>query len=132
MIEDAVYTHLAADSGVAALVVKRIYPGLAPESPTYPLIVFRFISEISHPAMGGDVGIVERRLQVDCWDETATGAQQLGDAVTTALSRFMGTVTYTGGSTVIEDIYRDGVMDLFDEHARKHQRAVDFKVIYQG
>lgn len=132
MIEDAIYTHLAANAGVAALVGTRIYPILMPESPTYPAVVYRFLSEITYPAMGADTGITHRRMQVDCWADTRTGAQQLGDAVTSALSRFMGTVSYTGGSTVISDIYRDGVMDLFDEHSRRFQRAVDFIVMYQG
>jgi hypothetical protein len=132
VIEDAIYTRLAAVSAVSSLVSTRIYPGLLPESPTYPAVVFRFLSEQTFPAMGADAGVTKRRLQVDCWATTATAAQQLGDAVTTALSRFQGTVSYTGGSTVIDDIYRDGVMDLYDGKARVHQRAVDFIVMYQG
>lgn len=132
MIEEALFKLLSTDSGVSAIASTRVYISLMPESPTFPAIVYRMISEKTFPAMGADVGIVRRRMQVDCWGETATDARNLADAVIAALSRYSGTVTYTGGSTVISDIYRDGVIDLYDEHARKFQRAVDFIVFYQG
>ncbi|MGA9851843.1 MAG: DUF3168 domain-containing protein [Gammaproteobacteria bacterium] len=131
MIEDAIFTVLNTNDGVSALIDGRIYPALLPQEPTYPALTYTFISETPSPAMGADIGIVRRRLQVSCWAVSMTGAQGVADAVTTALSRYMGTVTGDWGSMTIEDVYRMGVHDLFDEQARKFQRAVDFEVIYQ-
>ena len=131
MIEDAVYTVLSANTGVTGIAANHIYPALLPQEPTYPALTYTFISEVTVPAMGTDIGIVRRRLQISCWDLTITGAQTLADAVTTALSRYQGTVTGSWGTLTINDVFREGVHDLFDEQARKFQRAVDFEIIYQ-
>jgi hypothetical protein len=132
MIEDALFTHLSADAGVSALVVARIYPMLAPESPTYPFIVYHAISETVPYAMGGpgSTDVVRRRYQFDCYGVDPTTARKVAAAVTTALDRFSGTVIYTGGSTMIQDVYRQGINDIFDFEARKFKRAVDLEIIY--
>lgn len=126
-IEDAVSTILQEDVGVSALVVKRITPMVAPESPVYPCIVYLFVSETVPNAMGKTTDLVRRRLQVDCWGDTPTDAQTLADAVITALDRYSG----TAASIVIQDIYRLGVNDIFDFEARKFKRAVDFDVVFE-
>lgn len=131
-LEDAVFTLLKDDAGVDALVAGRIYPVLAPEPISYPFIAYHIVSDTSAHAMGQDVGVRRRHVQVDCVDESATGARKLADAVSAALSRFMGTVNYTGGSTVIEDVYSLGMNDNFDFEARKFKRSVDFDMVYDG
>lgn len=134
-IEDGVFNLLAQNAGVTALVgtsPSRIYPIQAPQTPQYPYLVYLFVSEQVASAMGVDIGIVTRRLQIDCYDLTATGAQKLGDAVTTALARFRGTVSWTGGSQLIYECGRIGVNDLFDFEARKFKRVVDFEIIFNG
>ncbi|MDE2103672.1 MAG: DUF3168 domain-containing protein [Patescibacteria group bacterium] len=131
MIEDAIFTVLSTNAGVVAIVAARIYPALLPQEPIYPALAYTFISESTLPAMGVDMTSVRRRLQVSCWDLTMTGAQALADAVTTALSRYQATVTGTWGSITIDDIYREGIHDLFDEQARKFHRVVDFEVVYE-
>jgi len=132
VIEEALNTVLEANSAVVALVSGRIYPVLAPEPPQYPFIAYTLASETNYSAMGTDAGTLRRRYQFDCYDKTATGASNLADAVKAALLRYRGTVNYTGGSTVIRDIFALGQVDLFDFEARKFKRAVDFDVVYDG
>ena len=131
-LEDALTTVLAADPGVSPLVAARIFPGVVADNPAYPYISHHVISETTASAMGADVGCLRRRVQVDCFGETATSARTVALAVAAALTRFRGTVNYTGGSTVIEDIYRLGVNDNFDFAARKFKRSVDFDVVFDG
>ena len=134
MIEDAIFKVLSTTSGVTSIVGSspaRIYPILAPEVPTYPFIVYHAISEVVPNAMGsGTTDVVRRRYQFDCWDKTGTGAQMLADAVTAALDRYQADVVYSGGRTLISDVYRLGVQDIFDFESRKWKRAADLEIVF--
>lgn len=129
-IEDGLFAVLSGNTGVNALVgtdPSRIYPVLAPESPTYPYIVYHDISEVVPNAMGsGTTDIVRRRYQFDCYGETDTDCRTLAAAVIAALDRYQG----TSSGVVIQDVYRMGVTDIFDFEARKFKRAVDLEIVY--
>lgn len=136
MIEDALFAIAKANAGVTALIGTspcRAYPVLAPEPvPAYPFVAYSIISETNTSAMGVDTGVLRRRVQMDCYDTTATGAATLAEAIKAAFKRYSGTVSYSGGSTVIEDIYILGQTDLYDLEARKFKRAVDLDVVFDG
>src|SRR5579872_2817870 len=132
MLEQALFIKLTGDSTVNGMVSGRVYPLLAPEPPTYPFIAYTVVSQTRYSAMGADISPRRRRVQVDCYGKTAADARNLAAAVENALVRFQGTVSWTGGSLVIEDIYQTGLTDLFDFETRKFKRAVDLDIVFDG
>lgn len=79
---ELLYTALANDAGVAALVSTRIYPLLLPQSPTYGAITYHRIS--NGPHIGG-TDYRNSRYQLDCWETTHPRAEALANAVKSAL-----------------------------------------------
>lgn len=96
MIEAGLFSHLAANAAVSALVAnadntKRIYPHRAPQGATFPRVTyFRVDSQHKHH-MTAAAGHVEARLQIDCWALTYAAAKSLADAVRVALDGYRGT-----------------------------------------
>ena len=90
-IDSALYTRLSGFAGLAALVSTRIYPPLAPQNATYPLVTYQQISAIRPYAMGTQIGLVQARFQLDSWAETSPGARAVSEQVRLALSNYSGT-----------------------------------------
>jgi len=71
---------------LAALVSNRCYALVAPESAARPYIVFQVISNPTLNDLDGDVGISNRRFQVDVWADTYGAAKALGKTAATSLT----------------------------------------------
>lgn len=84
------YSALAADAGVSALVSDRIYPVLLPQTPTYPAISTQLIS---NSPQQGSTTVREARYQVNCWAVTYPAAKSLATAVKAALEEYTATAT---------------------------------------
>lgn len=91
-IETALYSILANNAGVAALVGTRIHPNEAPDNATVPFIVYSQVSGSSDLAMDGPTGAADGQWQFSCWAATKTGATVLAEKVRLALSGYDGTV----------------------------------------
>ena len=91
-IEQAIREYLVADAGVAALVVARIYQGMAPKSAgILDRITFAQVSGEDVQSTQGLAGLDIARFQFDCWSSGATTCRTLADALRTALAGFRGT-----------------------------------------
>ena len=55
-VEEGVVARLKADTAVSAIVGTRIRPLEAPQGDSYPLIIFRKVSDVPDYAMGGQSG----------------------------------------------------------------------------
>ena len=106
-MEEAIIARLLADSGVAAIVGTRVFPGSRPQNAALPSAVLNRISGGPLYADDGEVGLEQGRIQVDCWAETYTGAKLLARAVTACLSAFDGTVGATAFEFIELEIERD-------------------------
>lgn len=75
---------LAANAGVTALVSTRIAQNAVPEGSAVPLIVF---TASHNPSYGLDDTLLddEVTIEVQCWGDTALVADNVADAVDTAL-----------------------------------------------
>jgi hypothetical protein len=122
-VEEGVVARLKADTAVSAIVGTRIRPLEAPQGDSYPLIVFRKVSDVPDYAMGGQSGLSEARIQIHCWAQDAPGggsagaygqAKALAEAVRLRLSGWRGTVTVGADSIVIDHIGLENQEDLFD------------------
>ncbi len=100
VIEEALYSHLAADAGVSALVGDRIYPTLAPQEAELPYLVYQRVSGPRVRSHGGPSGLAHPRFQITGAAETYPSLRAVMNAVRAALDGFKGTMGGTGGVEV--------------------------------
>ena len=89
-IETAFYSYLSTKPSITSLVSTRIYPLLAPDTPTYPHIVYTVFGEGHHHDINGAVGLVDLTMQVDIWAKTVASRSSIGEALRNALDGFTG------------------------------------------
>jgi hypothetical protein len=99
MIGKAVYAQLAASVGVTALVGDRIWPQAKPGLTNYPALVYDAGIDEAIVSYSGDSGLKKFLVPVRAIARTYAEAQQLAEAVRTALTHH-GRVTW--GTIVIQ------------------------------
>jgi hypothetical protein len=97
MIGEAIYSLLAADAEVAAIVETRIAPHHLPESASVPCLTWR-LDAAEPQTMTRNAGYCQGTLRIACWASTYTAADALAGAVRSALDCY-------GGSVADTDIY---------------------------
>lgn len=125
-IEKAIYTRLSEFAGLSALVAARIHPLKLPQNVTYPCVTFSKISTERHSAMGADAAVTRSRYQVSSWAKNYSDVEPVSEQVRAALQRFRGTVS----SVVIQDIFIENELDLYESDVNVYQIIQDFDVIY--
>lgn len=101
--------QLVTDSGVSAS-TSRIYDNRAPQSPTMPYVVITEISATRFPTTKFAGGIVQKRVQVDCYASNTTAMRTLAEYVREALDGFSGTM----GTTVVRSCHLDGETEQYE------------------
>ena len=96
-IRPAIRAALLADPAVVLLADERIFTLLAPQGERRPCIVFTRVSELEGATLAGPDGLVETRVQLDCWAETPDEASALAEAVR---ARVQGLAGVFGGVTL--------------------------------
>ena len=132
---EAIYSILAAHTGVTTLVSTRIYPDFVPlqeeEGDTvHPCIMFQCISDVAVNSQTGRSSFKDARVQVNCYGLTKDSAQLVRLAATNALERktpgSYGSVTVMGITLLGEDeeyfstAQYDGVYNHFLEFSVIH------------
>ena len=111
-IETDLYTTLANDAGVSALVSTRIYPNLVPESAANPCIDYSTITETRMDTLSG-VGDARRStIQISCHADTYAAAKGLFEAVYSALEG---------------DGYLESAIDSYDPSTQTHSVYVTWR-----
>jgi hypothetical protein len=85
-LHEAVYARLTTEATVSALVGTRVYPLVLPQPPTFPAIAYTRMPRTEQFTDDGPSGLVDCRIQLDCYAATYDGAVVLGDAVRGALN----------------------------------------------
>jgi hypothetical protein len=113
-IETDLYTTLSGNAGVTAICSTRIYPNLAPETASNPLIVYSLVTGNNISTITG-VGDMERkRIQINCNADTYAEAKSLASAVQTALAG---------------DGYLEFQFDQYDPQSQCHTVYVDWSFL---
>lgn len=114
-IEAALYAHLTANAGVAALVGSRVYPmGSVPQGAAFPRITYQRISSVHEHHQGGVAGLAHPRLQVDCWAQGASGyaaVKALAEAVRMALDGRRGAMGAGDAAVDVRSVILEGQSD---------------------
>lgn len=103
-ISAALYAHLCADAGLAAIVGTRIYPVYAPalsEGETMsPTIVFRQEQHDRFDNINARSGVKPIRFSVACLGDDYDSCWSIADALETCLEGYRGTLGGLGGVVV--------------------------------
>ena len=122
-------TVLLGDSGISALVGTRLYPDLLPQNPTLPALTYTQVSGIRETNLDGPMDLVERRIQIDGWTETALSRETLAEAVRLALNGFQGPL---GGSPETGRIYAaflDNEQSFYEPDTKLFRVSLDFRIV---
>lgn len=103
MIHQALFQHLTADAGVAALVAARINPLVIPQriaatSVRVPAVVYSISGVERGVSYCGTDDLVRTTIAIDCYAAGYDAARALATAVRTALVDFSGPM---GSATVV-------------------------------
>jgi len=96
----AVAYHLGQQSGVTDLVSTRIYKSHIPQRDSWPAIVLHEIALVPGYYQAAADGIIEARVQVDCWATTHSSAESIREAVYDVTAGKPASTIGRSGSTV--------------------------------
>ena len=91
-MEEALSAYLLADAGLTVLVGNRVNWNARPQAQASPSVVLTRVGGTRDYTMAGASGLVESRIQVDCWGETFGSSIGVSRAVTAALSGLQTTI----------------------------------------
>lgn len=125
----AVRTLLAADSGVSALVSSRIYPLRLPQNATLPAVVLFTIDGPRQSTFDGPNGLVQSRVQVDCYGgEMGGGAYIDMHSVLTAVRKALNGYSGTSAGVSIRSVQMDSERDLLEPETSVPRVSADFMI----
>ena len=114
-IKEAIYSHLTHDDAVVAFVKERVYPvGTAPATPRYPILTYQRISGVHERHLKGGTGIVNSRMQINCWAESGLVVDDLADAVRESMDNFRGRMGQGESMTTVQGTRLENDNDVFE------------------
>ncbi|MDZ7906335.1 MAG: DUF3168 domain-containing protein [Cypionkella sp.] len=127
-MEEAFRARLLASSGVTALCGTRIDWGSRAQGALLPAIALHGISGAENYHLKGPDGLLQARVQVDCWAMSYGSAKALSRAVLASLSGYRGG-NFRG---VFHEATRDDRESGTNEATRPFRTSLDFNVNWKG
>lgn len=129
-IRPALRSFLSADAAIAALVVSggttRIYPIKMPQGVTATGIVYNEVSGQGDHHMEGTSGLVQIRMQIAAWAQTADAAHALFLAIKERIDGYSGLM----GEVYVQGCFIDSWRDLDDTVANLRGKIADYFINY--
>ena len=125
-IEEAVYSALTGNATLTGLISTRIYPLVLPQEVALPAVTFFRVSNLHNHGMGGDIDLMETRLQVSILADSVSRMRTVTDAVRGVLSRWKGTY----GGVIVQDSLLDNEMDDFEPETEVYQCIQDYRIFH--
>jgi len=127
-VEKTLVEFMLANAALTALVSTRINWQFRPQGGLLPAIVLHRISGVRDYAMEGPTGLVESRVQIDCWASTHLSAITVAQAVRTLLSG----IRRTFGDMQFQGVFIDSERHDFEKEGNAaedfHRVSMDFKI----
>ena len=82
--------RLLADPAVAAVILNRVYPVIAPASAALPFVTWRRQAVQREQTLSGPLGMPTVSLAVDMYAETYEGVRELADTIRASLDGWTG------------------------------------------
>lgn len=118
---ELIYSALAGDGTVTALIGTRIFPNRRPQTATLPLAVYNIISDVPANSLDGvdATTLTATRLQVDAYAKTYKEAHQVAKAIDNVLANL---------NSPDMSAVRDTKRDTFDNETQLHRVSTDYWV----
>lgn len=126
-LAEALVTRMA-DHGLGGLVGSRFYNLKAPQSPTYPCVVFEEVTAVRRHAMGADAGVIEAPIRFTSYATTLLEARSVDAQVRACFQRYSG----TSALVVIQDSIVDGSEPDYDHDVNVFSVTTDITFWYVG
>jgi hypothetical protein len=126
-MEESLIGLLLASAGLTALVSTRVNWNRIEAPALPPYIILRRVSGVRDYRMSGATGLVETRVQVDCFGATYASAKGAARAIEAAISGYKG----ASSTTTFDGIFLAAERDLIDDDdtpADLHGVSLDFMV----
>ncbi len=127
-MEEALVAVLLADAALAAIVGPRITWQVRPQGDALPAIVLQRVSGARDYAMEGPTGLVQSRVQMDCWSVTYASAL----AVARALRNLLSGLRTEAGGTELQGCFIDLERHSFEKDGEAaqafHRVMIDFQI----
>lgn len=121
-LSEALFARLSNDSAVSAIASSRIYPRTAPQNVTRPFVVFYRIDSSRDYHLTAPSGLVNPRIQFDCWAETYTEAEDLREAIRKSLSGGQ----FTAAGLYVPVAHAETEQDIYSEDLSLTGVSIDF------
>lgn len=104
MLESSLYTFLAAETNITAIVGTRIYPHFRDQESALPAVSFRTISKPHVHNLSGSAGCSRARVQIDSWASDLATCLNLAEQIRLSLQGFRGNMSGTTiGSCLLDN-----------------------------
>lgn len=120
----AIYTMLAANTGVTGLVSTRISPNYAPQANELPFLIYTSVDSTHEHNMGGASSMRHSRVQIDSYATTYASVQAIAEAVRLALDSFVGYVDVGTERVEISKLFIETTRDLYEPSEDASQRGI--------
>lgn len=128
-VETGLYSHLVADSDIAALVLNRVYPFRVPQGATLPALTYQRVSTDRRPSLSGpSTSRVKAYFQIDCYSESVSDVRDLATKVRLALDGFKGTL---GSETGVGGIICESEREDDNEQTDVFRKILEFSIPHQ-
>ena len=133
MLETGIVMLLQANAAVAAL---SPYGGfsaeLQPKDAPLPNWTYLNAGDVINDGMQFSTGMAQRRIQIDCYANTANDAIELGKAIDAVLNGYSGHLP-DPDATLVHPCFRSDIQGpFFDEERRTYRRLLEYEINYYG
>lgn len=132
-LDTALYTQLTGSSAVAALVGDRVYADQAPQRPTTPYMTYRAVSGEHLFGVGGAIGLVRERVQLDVWSTSSVERRSIVEAIRNLVDGFKG--AFGTENLSVRYIELEGPRHVYDPPSDAsslglYRATVDLRIVY--
>lgn len=121
------FSFVTAQTAVSALIGTRLYPGHAPQNPTYPLATYHRVSGTRVSSLGGDSGLADPRFQFSAQSPSYATARSVAEAMRAALSGYQGLM----GATDVRASAASSDIDIYYDDIGVWQSSFDVFLTHQ-
>ena len=127
-IGKSIYYILVNDTDVSALVETRIFPNVAPQTTTFPFIIYDVTGVSPNDTKEGPSSLDTNDVMISCYSESYSEASDLAQKIRVAMDR-INEGTY--GGEQIQSSQFQSYNDIFDDtsgDAGIYRKALDFEI----
>ena len=127
MIEAGLVALVQGTAAVNAIAAVGGHLSEVPKDGVLPTWTYVFISAPDSYTLAGEHGLIEARIQIDCYGNNGAECIRLARAIDRVLSGYSGILTDVD-STAVDSCFRSNLIDFFDTAARTYRRLLEYKL----